>query len=303
MLQLCHVHHKFDKNPVLKDVSLHVGLHEIVGLLGINGAGKSSLLKIAAGLLFPTAGQVIIDGKTLSNEWKQVKACIGFVPDTPAFFNHLTVLENISAMAQLRQIPKPAQASRIESCLEKFNLQNVKHRLADNLSKGFKQRLSFGLAVLNEPKIILLDEPMDGLDSEQIEWFADTIHELSKNCAIVLSSHRLTTLESFVNRTVILHEGKLVEPQTNDTHTFKAVYSQSIVNVLESMISSENKAGWSMKTLSENSLLFTWLNKSEPTLKDINQLLNNLASNHYGLIEFRRQRNSIKEQFFSTINR
>lgn len=179
---------------------------EFVAIVGHNGAGKSTLLKILGGWLLPSGGQAWIDDIDLKNRLALVRK-IGFVPETPNLFEFFSVEYNLKLFARLFKMP----FSRIEAVLNAFNLRSFRHDQVQVLSKGLKQRVSIGRALLADPPVLLLDEPTSGLDFEMtkdIYKHLQTVHALGKT--ILFTSHRPEEVRSLATRILVLHQGSLV---------------------------------------------------------------------------------------------
>lgn len=190
----------------LRATSFKVREGELIAVVGHNGAGKSTLLKLLNGWLVPDAGEVRIDGLDLNNR-REIVRKIGFVPETPNLFEFFSVEYNLALFARLFQIP----CSRVEDTLLDFGLFQYRRNKVQALSKGLKQRVSIGRALLADPSILLFDEPTSGLDfdmTQEIHLLLKKIHSLGKT--ILFTSHRPEEIKSLATRIMVLHQGTIV---------------------------------------------------------------------------------------------
>lgn len=195
----------YDANKGLLPTSFKVAEKELIAVVGHNGAGKSTLLKLLANWLVPDKGHALVEGIDLNDRSAMVRK-IGFVPETPNLFEAFSVVYNLNLFARLFQIP----FSRVEETLIEFKLVPFRRNLVQELSKGLKQRVSIGRALLSNPPILLLDEPTAGLDFEMtkdIYRLLNTIHDLGKT--ILFTSHRPEEIKSLATRILVLHQGRV----------------------------------------------------------------------------------------------
>src|SRR5690242_8016689 len=209
LLQLDHVSRRLSGREVLRDVSFSLQREDVLGLLGVNGAGKSTTLTIVAGVLQPDAGTVRIDDRVSNEGLCTIRARIGWVPESVPLWPELTVSESLDACGRLRGLSKPARRMACERELARLELQAVAHRLCGQLSLGQKRRVGLAQALLHEPDLLVLDEPGNGLDPVQTAQLRDLIAKLSPRRGIILSSHELAEVEATCNRVVILHHGRV----------------------------------------------------------------------------------------------
>jgi len=189
---------------------LRVERGEVVGLLGLNGAGKSTTLSAIAGVLAPTAGTIRIDGVDLAHDPGRAKALLGFLPEQPPLYPELTVDEYLRFAARLRRVPATAARAAVESVKVRCGLAQVGRRLLQQLSKGYRQRVGLAQAIVHDPPLILLDEPTSGLDPAQAEEIRGLIADLGRGHGVILSSHLLDEVRRVCGRVEVLHEGRQV---------------------------------------------------------------------------------------------
>lgn len=193
----------------LEGLSLEIRKGEVFGLLGLNAAGKSTLLKLLLGFIFPTQGEFEILGERKKNI--QVKTRIGFFPEEASFYNYLSAEEFLDFCGKLFQITGEKRKKKIVDLLKLVGLENNKKVRIKEFSRGMKQRLGIASALINDPEIIFLDEPMNGLDPQGRKKVKNIILELKKRGrSIFFSSHILAEVEEICDRIGILHKGKLI---------------------------------------------------------------------------------------------
>lgn len=196
--------------PVLKDINFSVQSGELVGLIGLNGAGKSTTIKNIIGLLTPQKGKISIDGETLNSHKESYRKKIGYIPESPALYEELTLREHIEITAMAYDIEMEEAFKRADVLLEKFRLQNKLDWFPANFSKGMKQKVMILCAFLIEPSLYIIDEPFLGLDPLAIHALLELMNDMrSQGAAILMSTHILATAEKYCDRFVVLHEGKV----------------------------------------------------------------------------------------------
>lgn len=189
------------------DLELHRG--EVLGLLGVNGAGKSTTLRMVAGVLAPSTGTVRLDGADLYEHAELARRHIGYLPETPPLHAELTPLEFLGFCARLRGVARGSVAAAVERAVERCELGEMRHRPIAALSKGFRQRVGIAQAILHEPGLVVLDEPASGLDPVQALKLRALVRGLGEEHAVVLSTHVLPDVSACCDRVAILHEGEL----------------------------------------------------------------------------------------------
>jgi len=198
----------YGKQSAVQDLNFRLVEGEIVGFLGPNGAGKSTTLKMLLGLIEPSKGSVLIDGKDPQDQAIELKKQIGYLAENNPLYPEMYVRE---FLAFIGQIHKMADLElRIQEVIEWVGLQKEAHKKIQELSKGYQQRVGIALAILHNPSILILDEPTSGLDPNQREEIRDLIKSLQKGRIILFSSHILSEVEAICDRVLLIHQGKLV---------------------------------------------------------------------------------------------
>lgn len=209
-LKIEHVTGGYGHIPVLKDINFEVNSGEIVGLIGLNGAGKSTTIKHVIGLLTEQKGSITVDGKTLKESPEAYRKTIGYIPETPILYDELTLREHIEITAMAYDIPMDEAMKRAESLLKTFRLENKLDWFPAHFSKGMKQKVMVMCAFLTKPSLFIIDEPFLGLDPLAINALLELMKQMrDEGAAILMSTHILATAEKYCDRFVVLHDGEV----------------------------------------------------------------------------------------------
>lgn len=205
---------RYSKNTAVDHLNFHVSKGQIYGFLGPNGAGKSTTMNMMTGYLAPTEGQILINGHDVAEEPMEARKCVGYLPEIPPLYPDMTVLEYLRFAAELKQVPKNERSAEIERVMDETRIKDMENRLIRHLSKGYKQRVGLAQALLGDPEVLILDEPMVGLDPKQIIEIRELIRGLGKKHTVILSSHILSEISSVCDHVLIISHGKLVASDT-----------------------------------------------------------------------------------------
>lgn len=210
MIQVEHLVKRYGGRTAVDDLTFTLEPGGIYGFLGPNGAGKSTTMNVMTGYIAADGGRVVIDGHDILRNPIAAKSCIGYLPEVPPLYTDMTVREFLLFAAQLKLVPKRERKEQIEMLLEKLSLSEVSGRLIRNLSKGYRQRVGLAQALVGNPKILILDEPMVGLDPKQIIEMRELIKSLAGEHTVILSSHILSEVSAVCDHILILSGGKLM---------------------------------------------------------------------------------------------
>lgn len=210
LLKVDRLQYSYGKLCAVQNISFDLHKGEVLGFLGPNGAGKSTTMQMLSGILAPDAGEIVIAGINIARQPTKARARIGYLPETPPLYPDLTVQEYLRYAAQLHKISSSTIPGAVQQVLEQCGLQQHAKKLIGTLSKGYQQRVGFAQAIVHKPDIILLDEPTNGLDPNQIREIRELIQQMGKEHAIILSSHILPEVEASCNRVLIIHNGAVV---------------------------------------------------------------------------------------------
>ncbi|KXT77303.1 ABC transporter ATP-binding protein [Streptococcus sp. DD13] len=210
MLELQNVTGGYANIPVLKEVSFKVGDGELVGLIGLNGAGKSTTIKEIIGLLSPYAGTIEVDGLTLRSNSTAYRKKMGYIPETPSLYEELTLKEHLELVAMAYDLDWNHTFKRAMDLLQLFRLDDKLDWFPVHFSKGMKQKVMIISALMVEPSLLIVDEPFLGLDPLAIQQFTELLSQLKKQgTSILMSTHVLDSAEKMCDRFVILHQGQV----------------------------------------------------------------------------------------------
>jgi ABC-2 type transport system ATP-binding protein len=211
MIRLLHLTKRFGGLTAVNDVSLEIPAGEIFGFLGPNGAGKTTTIKMMVGILEPTEGTVIINGKNLTEDPVGAKQVTGFIPDRGFLYEKLSGIEFLYFVASLYGMDERRSQARIRELLALFEMDHWGGDLIESYSHGMKQRLVMSAALIHEPKVIVVDEPMVGLDPKGARLVRTIFKSLAdKGVTIFMSTHTLAVAEEMCDRIGIIHEGRLI---------------------------------------------------------------------------------------------
>ena len=208
-LQLQSLNYLFRKQKILNNVSLTLSGPQIITILGPNGAGKSTLLKSIAAELYCQSGTIRLNDIDNNQQRLEYLAQIGYMPEISLIISELTVHEQLSLIANMRRIK--ASEKSIKRVMDSCQLQTVKNKRTNQLSLGFRQRLNLAQALLNEPKLLILDEPLNGLDPHLIIEFRNTLNALKKDTLIIMSTHYLAEADLISDRVLIMQSGQILD--------------------------------------------------------------------------------------------
>ncbi len=226
MIRVQNLSKYYGPRAAIKNLSFEIQKGEIVGFLGPNGAGKTTTMKMLTGFMTPTEGSIEIAGFDVRKNPIEVKKKLGYLPETPPVYSDMTVTAYLRYVADLKLVPKNEKNQNIESTLQSLKLTEVKNRLIQNLSKGYRQRVAIAQALVSNPEVLVLDEPTVGLDPKQVTEFREILKNLKENHTIILSTHILQEVHASCERVIILNQGEIVAQNTIEALT-QAVRSKN----------------------------------------------------------------------------
>jgi len=200
----------------VKSINFELNNGEIVGFLGANGAGKSTTLKVMTGYLTPTSGNVYVNELDIQTNTLEIQKQIGYLPELNPLYPEMRVYDLLEFTGNIRNITGKAFKNSLARVIEQCGLKGVIHRMISECSKGYKQRIGLACAMIHDPKILILDEPVTGLDPNQIVEIRNLIKDLGTEKLVLMSSHILQEIQATVNRIIIIHKGEIVADGTNE---------------------------------------------------------------------------------------
>ena len=222
----------------LDNISFDIEHGEIVGILGPNGAGKSTTLRIITSFLSQTSGSIFIDDKDIENNQRSIKKIIGYLPESAPLYNDMIVYDYLVYIAKIQDVEADKLEERLEYVIKACSLAGVIEKSISTLSKGFKQRVGIAGSIIHNPKILILDEPTNGLDPNQIVEIRELIKSLGKEKTVLLSTHILSEVEATCGRVIIINKGKII----TDSSTEDLILNKSGgVSILLSIKTNDNE--------------------------------------------------------------
>ena len=219
---------RYAAKTAVDGMSFQVEKGEILGFLGPNGAGKTTTMRIITGYMPASDGTVRVDGFDVFDKPIEVRRRIGYLPENPPLYSEMTVAAYLRFVAKIKGVPSPGIRDEVDRVMEKVNIGDVEERIISKLSKGYKQRVGLAQALLNDPPVLILDEPTIGLDPKQIQEVRELIKSLAGNHTVVLSTHILPEVEQTCHRVVIIDRGKIVAVDTPQNLRFQAQGAERI---------------------------------------------------------------------------
>lgn len=232
ILKIENLSHKYTSSWAIRDINIEINETGVIGLLGSNGAGKSTTMNIICGVLNQTEGDVFINGFNKREEPELAKKQLGFLPQTPPLYVDFTVNEYLTYAADLRFIPKPKVKMAVDEAMEKCGISHFSNRLIKNLSGGYRQRVGIAQAIIHKPSVVILDEPTNGLDPNQIIEARKLIKEIALERTVLLSSHVLSEISILCKDIIMIEGGRIVFSDSIDAFN-NYVQPQSILAKME----------------------------------------------------------------------
>jgi len=214
IVRIEHLSHKYSTSWAIRDINLEISQHGIIGLLGSNGAGKSTTMNILCGVLNQTEGRVIINGIDTRENPEAARMEIGFLPQNPPLYMDLTVDEYLTYCAFLRRMDKAEIPAALNTVKERCGISHFSQRLIRNLSGGYRQRVGIAQAIIHRPKLVVLDEPTNGLDPNQIIEVRSLIREIATDRAVIFSTHILSEVQVLCKDIRMIENGRIVFADT-----------------------------------------------------------------------------------------
>lgn len=211
--------HRYAKSWAVKNVSLTIPDSGVIGLLGVNGAGKSTLLNLVCGVITATEGDVFVGGHSIRRDPLKAKAELGFLPQIAPLYPENTIREYLQYSAKLRRLEKSTISDAVDAVMVKCGVTHFADRLIRALSGGYRQRVGIAQAIIHSPRLVVLDEPTNGLDPNQIQEVRRLIREIAEERSVLLSTHLMSEVEALCNRIHMMHEGELVFEGTIEEFT------------------------------------------------------------------------------------
>ena len=294
------VHKRYGAQPVLRGVSFAIARGEIVGLLGPNGCGKTTTLRLIAGFLSPDAGEVRVCGETVGSDSLAARRRIGYLPEKPPLYDALRVRDYLDFVAAAKGLRGAARPAGVERAMNDFALASVSRKIIGTLSKGYRQRVGLAQATLADPEVLLLDEATNGLDALQIVEARALIRAGSQGRAVLFCSHLMQEVAALCGRVLVLHEGRPVElGEASPTPRFELrvaglsiADAQRLLGAVPGVSDAEYAAA--------DGVVSFHCNGSTPLVADA---LARVATAHGQLLSLQAQRASLEDRFIAAMQR
>lgn len=291
----------YGEKRAISDVTFHVNKGEVLGLLGPNAAGKTTTMRILTCYMPPTSGTAIVGGYDIFEQSLEIRKIIGYLPENPPLYMDMEVSDYLTFVGKLKGVEKGRLQSEVDGVVEKTNLGDVRNRIIGKLSKGYKQRVGLAQALLNNPQIVILDEPTVGLDPKQIIEIRQLIKGLSGEHTVILSSHILPEIEQTCERVVIINEGRVVAEDTVENLTNRMRGVQRITLQVEGSEDAVKNALQPISEIQKMDLSTKNNNICEVVVESPQDIRKELAkvivNNGLGLLELSTERFTLEEIF------
>lgn len=228
MIDISKLTKHFSGDVAVNNISFRVATGEVLGILGTNGAGKSTTLRMLTGLIKPTSGKITICDYDISQQTRQAQRLVGYLPEGNACYGDMSALGFLGFIARVRGFRGKEKKQRVAQMLDRFELDGVRSNAIDTLSKGFKRRIGLAQAMLHDPKVLILDEPTDGLDPNQKQHVRGLIADLAKDKIVVISTHILEEVASLCSRALVIDRGHLLADNTLEELQSRSRYHQAV---------------------------------------------------------------------------
>jgi ABC-2 type transport system ATP-binding protein len=310
MIELKNVTKKFGNTPVVDGISFEVKKGEIIGFLGPNGAGKTTTMRMITGFFPPTSGAIKVAGFDTAEKPLEAKAKIGYMPENVPLYKELDVHSYLRFVAEVKGVPKGKIESSITKAMEESGITGVRDKVIGKLSKGFRQRVGIAQAIINDPEVLILDEPTVGLDPKQIKEIRELIKKMKGDRTIILSTHILPEVSMTCDKVIVINQGKIiaegdVETLTRGTGSASRIYVE--VDAPKDRFISEMKK---IRSVSD----VTVVEKSEGGVSAFNidmeegknaakDIVAKIAKNDWELLEFKKPQATLEEVFLKLVTK
>ena len=228
MIEIIQLTKKFEQFAAVDNLSFNVEEGEVLGFLGPNGAGKSTTMKVITGFLSPSGGSVTVDGYDITRNPIEAKALIGYLPEGAPSYGDMTTIEFLNFIAEIRGFRGEQKTLRVQHVIKEVVLESVAQQTIETLSKGFKRRVGLAQAIMHDPKVLILDEPTDGLDPNQKHHVRELIKNLAKDKIVIISTHILEEVTAVCSRAIIIADGKIVADGTPSKLESQSKYHHAV---------------------------------------------------------------------------
>ena len=310
MIELRNVTKRFSNKTAVSGVSFEVKKGEIIGFLGPNAAGKTTTMRMITGFFPPTEGEVIVAGIDMAKDPLLAKSKIGYMPENVPLYKEMEVYPYLKFIAEIKGVKKEEIEGRVQKCMEQTGLTNVMHSVIAKLSKGYKQRVGLAQAILNDPEVLVLDEPTVGLDPKQIREIRNLIKNMRGERTIILSTHILPEVAMTCDRVIVINEGRIIAQ--DEVKNLTASHSKATRIYLEveaprlEVLDEINKIK-GIEEIREDAKVdegvYSYVITTDGK-KDVRRdIVSKIVKNNWGLLEFKRQQLSLEDVFLKLVTK
>ena len=302
MIEITNLTKNFDQFTAIDDLTFTVKEGEVLGFLGPNGAGKSTTMKLITGFLSASHGTVSIDGFDISENPIEAKSLMGYLPEGAPSYGDMTTLEFLNFVAQVRGFRGEEISQRVQHVLDEVELNSVSQQTIETLSKGFKRRVGLAQAIMHDPKVLILDEPTDGLDPNQKHHVRELIKNLARDKIVIISTHILEEVTAVCSRAIIIAQGRIVADGTPAELESRSKYHQAVsVRLSENYDLAADLAGLSevseVEKDGEDEMVFRILASDGKSI--FSQVSEIAQAKHWPVTEFHVSRGQLEDVFRS----
>ena len=298
----------YGDREVLHALSFSVGQKRVCGFLGPNGSGKSTTMDILAGLLGPSSGQARVCGFDVITQAKEVKACVGYLPDNPPLYKEMTVYDFVHFVAKLRGLKGTERKNAVNNIIDECDVADVANRLVGNLSKGYRQRVALCAALVHKPQVLILDEPTEGLDPNQIVHIRQLIKKLASERTVIMSSHILSEVQATCDEVIIINHGHIAKKMDLENHRNHSSFLYSFASKPQEALDFFKKHTsilsadlYEQKENSVNVKYNSEFSTSQDFPEKLSQVTRDLVSENLPLIGLEEKKDDLEELFFNVI--
>ena len=300
MIEINNLTKNFDQFTAIDDLTFTVKEGEVLGFLGPNGAGKSTTMKLITGFLSASHGSVSIDGFDISKNPIEAKSLMGYLPEGAPSYGDMTTLEFLNFVAQIRGYTGEEILLRVQRVLDEVELNSVSQQTIDTLSKGFKRRVGLAQAIMHDPKVLILDEPTDGLDPNQKHHVRELIKNLARDKIVIISTHILEEVTAVCSRAIIIAQGRIVADGTPAELESRSKYHHAVsVRLSENYDLAADLTGIAevgdVEKDSEDDMVFRILTSGNKSI--FSQVSEIAQARHWPVTEFHVSRGQLEDVF------
>lgn len=310
MIELKNVTKRFSNKTAVSGVSFEVKKGEIIGFLGPNAAGKTTTMRMITGFFPPTEGEVIVAGVDMAKDPLLAKSKIGYMPENVPLYKEMEVYSYLKFIAGIKGVKKEEIEGRVQKCMEQTGLTNVSHTVIAKLSKGYKQRVGLAQAILNDPEVLVLDEPTVGLDPKQIREIRNLIKNMKGERTIILSTHILPEVAMTCDRVIVINEGKIIAQDEVKNLTAANSKATSIYLEIEAPgleVIDEIKKIKGIEEIREEAKvaegIYSYVITTDGEKDARRDIVSRIVKKNWGLLEFRRQQLSLEDVFLKLVTK